>query len=283
MSTASTTAEAYDEPLFPEQWRVRSVTQETEDVVTLELTPQNGDAFDYRPGQFNMLYVFGTGEVPISISGDAAGKGELVHTIRDVGTVTHAICTRGVGDVVGVRGPFGRPWPIDQTPGGDVLVVAGGIGLAPLRPVVYELIRRRDQFDDVVLLYGARRPEELLFLEEIASWRRHGIQVEVTVDHAGPSWPGHMGVVTTLIRLARFDARRATAFLCGPEVMMRFCGQELAQRGVAAERTFVSMERNMKCAVGFCGHCQLGSHLLCVQGPVFAWPEIAPFFDIREL
>jgi NAD(P)H-flavin reductase len=164
-----------------------------------------------------------------------------------------------------------------------VVVVAGGIGLAPLRPVLRHLWSHRDAYDDVVLLYGARKPQELLFVAEHRIWREAGIQVEVTVDHAEASWTGRVGVVTTLVRHGRFDPEEASAFLCGPEVMMRYAAEELGNRGVAPERTWLSMERNMKCAVGFCGHCQLGPDFLCLDGPVFPWPRMRKPMTIREL
>lgn len=285
MCMASSRAEARaGEPLLPHGWLVRDVIRETADVVTLVLEPGAGEsAYEVGPGQFNMLYAFGVGEVPISISGDTAVRSCLVHTIRDVGLVTRALCGLRPGDLVGVRGPFGSRWPIELHGGRDIVIVAGGIGLAPLRPVLYHVLQQRDRYGRVVLLYGARRPDELLFPDECEAWRRAGVQVEVTVDHAGVSWPGHHGVVTTLIRHARFAGETAAAFICGPEVMMRYTAAELEQCGVPAERICVSMERNMKCAVGFCGHCQLGPEFICMDGPVFAWPRMRRLMTIREL
>lgn len=268
--------------LLPAPWTVREVIRETADVVTLDVVPGNGQSPpQWRPGQFNMLYVFGVGEVPISISG--SGSGSILHTIRGVGPVSRALTALTPGATVGVRGPFGSEWPIQSAAGRDVVVAAGGIGLAPLCPVLEHVMRARDRFDDVVLLYGARTPADRLFVDSYELWRAHRIQVEVTVDHADAGWVGHVGVVTTLIRRARFDAPEASAFLCGPEVMMRFTAQELAQSGVAPERTFASMERNMQCAVGHCGHCQLGPEFVCLDGPVFPWPRLQPLMSVREL
>jgi len=280
------------EPLLPEPWLVRHVVRETADVVTLVLEPGEradstgpgpGPGPGPSPGQFNMLYAFGVGEVPISISGDTADASCLVHTVRDVGLVSRAICGLGTGDLLGVRGPFGSRWPIEPHAGCDVVVAAGGIGLAPLRPVLYHLSRHRDRYGRVVLLYGARKPDELLFSGELEAWRQAGIQVEVTVDHADAAWRGHHGVVTALIRHGQFASERAVAFICGPEVMMRYTAAELEQRGVAPGRIYISMERNMKCAVGFCGHCQLGPEFICMDGPVFAWPRMRRLMTIREL
>ncbi|MCQ3950972.1 MAG: Ni/Fe hydrogenase subunit gamma [Planctomycetes bacterium] len=272
------------QPWLPQPWIVREVIRETADVVTLGLQPGEGAAaMSFGPGQFNMLYAFGVGEVPISISGDPADASRLIHTIRDVGLVSRALCGLQPGALVGVRGPFGSCWPVEGQAGQDVVVAAGGIGLAPLRPVLYHLARHRARYGNVVLLYGARKPDELLFGVELEAWRQAGIQVEVTVDHADAAWRGNVGVATTLIRHARFSPRNAAAFICGPEVMMRFTAAALEERGMAQERLFISMERNMKCAVGFCGHCQLGPEFICMDGPVFAWPRMRRLMAIREL
>lgn len=272
------------EPLLPQPWLVREVTRETADVVTLQAVPGEGaQAMRFGPGQFNMLYVFGVGEVPISISGDAADSTRLVHTIRDVGLVSRALCALKPGELLGVRGPFGSRWPIEEQAGRDIIVAAGGIGLAPLRPVLCHVLRHRDRYGRVALLYGARKPDELLFGAELEMWRKADIQIEVTVDHADAHWRGHVGVVTTLTRRAKFDAANAAAFICGPEVMMRFTAAELEERGVDSERLFISMERNMKCAVGFCGHCQLGPEFICMDGPVFAWPRMRRLITVRGL
>lgn len=268
--------------LLPQPWRVGAVLRESHDVVTLALEPTAGaGACAWRPGQFNMLYAFGVGEVPISVSGGTPGR--VLHTIREVGPVTRALGTLGAGDRVGVRGPFGTPWPVEAARGGDVVIAAGGIGLAPLRPVVEAICADRDRYGRVALLYGARSPADLLFASSLEGWRAAGVQVEVTVDHAGRDWQGHVGVVTSLIRSAAFDGARAQAFLCGPEIMMRFTAQELERAGVTAERVWVSTERNMQCAVGYCGHCQLGTEFVCVDGPVFSWAHIAPLLTVRGL
>jgi NAD(P)H-flavin reductase len=269
-------------PLLPRPWRVDAVLRESGDVVTLTLVPvAAGDLCAWRPGQFNMLYVFGVGEVPISIAGGQPER--VLHTIREVGPVTRALGALGPGDLVGVRGPFGTPWPVEAARGADVVIVAGGIGLAPLRPVVDAVSRNRDDYGRIALLYGARSPADRLYASNCDDWRARDIQVEVTVDHADLDWPGHVGVVTTLIRRAGFEGRRAAAFLCGPEVMMRFAALELERAGVADERIWVSMERNMQCAVGYCGHCQLGPEFVCVDGPVFPWRRMAGLMSIRGL
>jgi NAD(P)H-flavin reductase len=270
-------------PMVPAPYALTAKRQETADTWTLELQPREGSRLDFAPGQFTMLSAFGTGEVPISISGESGSEGPLVHTVRAVGLATTAICDAAVGDVLGVRGPFGRPWPVRDLTGGDVLVVTGGIGLAPLRPAILALLAARERFGRVILLYGGRSPEQLLFTAELEDWTGRGLDVAVTVDSAGPEWLGHVGVVPRLVRHARFDAANAVALLCGPEVMMRFTVTALAQSGVGSDRVYASMERNMQCGIGHCGHCQLGPTLLCRDGPVYPWGELERWLAIREL
>jgi NAD(P)H-flavin reductase len=235
-----------------------------------------------------MLYLFGAGEVAISISGDPARGDELVHTVRAVGSVTTPLCTLRRGAQLGVRGPFGAGWPLAEAEGGDVVVVAGGLGLAPLRPAVYHLLRHRERYRRVAILVGARTPEELLYRRELPRWRKPGVELLVTVDRAGPDWDGHVGVVAALVDdLARawggLDGPATTAMVCGPEVMMRFTARALADRGLVPARTFLSMERNMKCAVGLCGHCQYGPLFICKDGPVLRLDRIAWLLDRREI
>jgi NAD(P)H-flavin reductase len=273
------------DPMAPSPLRVQRVKKETYDTFTLELDPANGAAgFSFAPGQFNMVYVSGVGEVPISISGDPAKPKTLIHTVRSVGTVTQKICQPRPGSVLGVRGPFGSSWPVKEAVGSDVVIVCGGIGLAPLRPAIYHLMANREKYGRVALLYGARTPEDLLYKDELPKWRgQFDLQVEVTVDAATGGWRGNVGVVTTLIPPARFDPDNTVAMVCGPEVMMRFTLLELEKRNVPSKKTFVSMERNMKCAVGFCGHCQFGPTFICKDGPVFRYDQIQPFFATREI
>ena len=231
-----------------------------------------------------MLYAFGIGEAPISVSGDLDAGGSLVHTIRAVGAVTSALCRSVLGQDVGVRGPFGRPWPLKEAEGADVVVVAGGIGLAPLRPVIYHLLANRERYGNVVVLYGGRSPIDLLYPEELELWRsRFDVQVEVTVDGAPPGWRGPVGVVTKLVPRADFDAARAIALICGPEVMMRFTAATLEGLGLSKQRIYVSMERSMHCAIGLCGHCQLQHLFVCKDGPVFPLDAIEPLLRVREL
>jgi len=272
------------EAMVPTVTRVTSARRETADTWTLELEPPGGRKAAYRPGQFNMLYAFGVGEVPISISGTARRGGGLLHTVRAAGPVSGAITGLKRGAALGVRGPYGTGWPLDEAAGGDVVLVAGGLGLAPLRPALRALLAGRERYGRVALLYGARRPEEILFRRELEDWRRRlDVEVEVTVDHAGADWHGEVGVVTALVRRAGFDAARTTAMICGPEVMMRFTVAALRQAGVDDARMHLSMERNMKCALGHCGHCQFGADFVCKEGPVLRYDRIRERLAAREI
>lgn len=285
MMTTEAIREARADPMLPRPYRVARRQRELRDTFTLELAREDGGAAPaYRPGQFNMLYVFGVGEIPISISGDSAETGTLVHTTRAVGTVSNVLCQLKVGAMVGVRGPYGSAWPLELAEGHDVVLAAGGIGLAPLRPMLYAILRRRERFGRVVLLYGARTPRDLLYRRELEQWRRRSaLDVLVTVDAADAAWQGNVGVVTQLIPRAAFDAQKAIALACGPEIMMRFTALALEKRGVAAERLYVSMERNMKCAVGFCGHCQYSGTFVCKDGPVFPYSRVRTLLSHREI
>lgn len=272
-------------PMIPESFSIRKVTRETADTFTMEMERANGgDGFSFLPGQFNMLYVFGVGEVPISISGDPDRPQTLIHTTREVGTVTSAMRRLKAGQCLGVRGPFGTSWPVEEADGHDVLIVAGGIGMAPLRPVVYYLLSHRERYGKVVLLYGARTPEEILFGKELERWRsRSDIEVHLTVDRATSPWRHNVGVVTTLIPRWTGDPHHCVAMVCGPEIMMRFTLIELDRRCISEDRIYLSMERNMKCGVGLCGHCQLGARFVCKDGPVYRCDSIREVFSKREL
>jgi NAD(P)H-flavin reductase len=271
--------------MTPLAYRIVHKRRENHDNWTLELDPVD-DAIDrIGPGQFTMLYSFGVGEVPISTSGDVESRGTtLVHTIRAVGPVTKALCSARAGDVVGVRGPFGNRWPIEDAKRHDLLIVAGGVGLAPLRPAVYHALSHRNDFGRVTLLYGSRTPDDLLFRRELERWSgRSDIDVVVTVDAAPPSWTGNIGVVPTLLPQASFDPDDTVALACGPEIMMRFTAQALAERGIGEHRIFLSMERTMRCGIGLCGHCQLGPTLICRDGAVYSWENLRTLMGVPEL
>ena len=269
--------------MSPAPCRILSVEQELQDTYTLEIEPP-GDDWSFLPGQYTMLYAFGIGEVPISISGDPDDPTKIIQTIRAVGAVTDALVGLQPGDYVGIRGPFGTAWDTTAAEGRDVLIVAGGVGLAPLRPVVYDVLNHRDRYDNVTLMYGARSPADLLFASQISEWRgRFDLEVLVTVDHGDDAWRGPVGVVTSLINRSSFDGDTAIAFVCGPEVMMRFTIQALERKGLTDDRLYVSMERNMKCGIGLCGHCQLGKFFLCKDGPVMTCAQMAGSCWIREV
>jgi NAD(P)H-flavin reductase len=268
--------------MVPDSFVVRERVQETADTWTLTLDPLGGEGPVIGPGQFMMVYVFGIGEVPISVSGRSGLPGPVVLTVRAVGAVTEAICATEPGGVLGLRGPIGTPWPIASSPGADVVVVAGGIGLAPLRSVVLHALDQRAEFGEVAVLYGARTPDDLLYTAELEAWRERAF-VDVTVDAAERGWDGKVGVVPKLIPGAAFDPGSAVAFVCGPEIMMRFAVDALRERGVADDRIHVSLERNMRCGVGHCGHCQLGPTLICRDGPVYSWATASPWLEVREL
>jgi NAD(P)H-flavin reductase len=272
-------------PMLPQPFRVIHYRKELKDTFTLVLKPEDGSPeFHFQPGQFNMLYHPGAGEVPISISGDPHNPRQLVHTIRAVGNVTRLLQKYQSGDALGVRGPFGSPWPVEKAVDLDLVIVAGGLGLAPLRPVIYHVLAHRQDYGNVELIYGARSPRDLLFRRELERWRgRFDLRVHATVDSAGPDWRGGVGVVTNLIGRARFDPHHTMALVCGPGVMMRFTIQELQRLGLQSQDIYVSLERNMQCGLGLCGHCQLGPFFVCKDGPVFSYDRVGKWFDRREI
>src|SRR5579863_1538720 len=270
-------------PMTPVSRRVDNRREATADVVTLELEATDGTRMRYAAGQFNMLYAYAVGEVAISISGNPLAEGPVTHTIRNVGNVSHALCALQVGDTLGVRGPFGSGWGLDTAVGSDLVIVAGGIGLAPLRSVVTQILSERDRYGIVEVVIGTRTPEELAFRDEVEAWRKHDdLAVHVTVDRATPGWRGTVGVVTTVLPRIQCDPS-AVALVCGPEVMMRFTALALMERGLPASRIRVSMERNMQCAIAQCGHCQLGSTFVCADGPVMTWERVEPLLAVRQL
>lgn len=270
--------------MLPEPMRIKRVVRDTKDVFTFELDASERGGFSFKPGQFNMLYPFGVGESAISISGDPAKQEKLVHTIRAVGTVTRALQRLEKGAVIGVRGPFGRPWPVEEAAGRDLVIIAGGVGLPPLRPVIYHALKSRDRYGKIVLVYGTRSPEDILYPKELERWRgKFDMQVEVTVDAADRSWKGNTGVVTKHIGRTTFDPQNTVAMMCGPEIMMRYSARELLGLGVPMSRVYITMERNMRCGAALCGHCQLGPSFVCKDGPVYRYDLMEPLLSIREI
>ncbi len=272
--------------------RVQHVIPETPGVATFELVFTDleiAKAYHFLPGQFNMLYMPGIGESAISISSDPDSPQTICHTIRSVGSVTQAIAAAGKGSTFGLRGPFGSSWPIDPCVQStsikkDVIIVAGGIGLAPLRSAIYALCQRRHQLGRITVMVGARSPNDLLFQDEYSTWREQGIEVQPTVDRYSERWQGNIGVVTTLLSRASISGPKSTVLMtCGPEVMMRYVVQSALQRGIPATNIWLSLERNMNCAVGLCGHCQLGPEFLCQDGPVLPYHRVADWLKVQAL
>jgi NAD(P)H-flavin reductase len=272
-------------PWVPHLATIHSIKKETPGVQTFELTfndPAMGSNYRFLPGQFNMLYLPGIGEAAISVSSDPDRTGGLAHTVRAAGNVTSAMARRGPGDEVGLRGPFGAGWPMQLCRGQDIVIAAGGVGLAPLRPALCHILNHRADYGRVILLYGGRTSGDLLYAEEYEHWRSKDIEVEVTVDIGDNEWKGNIGVVPVLFYRLRLNAPRTRLLTCGPEVMIRFVIFEALARRVKAEDIFLSMERNMKCAVGLCGHCQLGPAFVCKEGPVFSYRRIEPYLHVED-
>ncbi|MFK4088357.1 FAD/NAD(P)-binding protein [Kribbella sp. NPDC020789] len=271
------------EPMLPAGYRVISRVVETQDSATLCLEPVGRPVALFQPGQFAMLYAHGVGEVPISVSG-IGDDGTLLHTIRSVGAVSRALHDARPGTVLGLRGPFGTAWNPEVAAGNDMVVVAGGVGLAPLRPVVLAALAGRSAYRRVVVIAGARAPQEFLFRTELDAWAaRDDLEVELTVDQPAAGWDRTVGFVTEPLGRLRLAPDRTVAFLCGPEPMMRFSARVLLRAGVPAEQIHVSLERSMKCGIGLCGHCQLGPLLVCRDGPVLTYATAAPLLAVPEL
>ena len=270
--------------MIPALGKVVARNQELGDTWTIDLEVDDPGVLAFKPGQFNMLYAPGVGEAAISVSGDAADRSRLVHTIRDVGRVSHALASLEPGMIVGVRGPFGTAWPVEAAEGADVVIVSGGLGLAPLRPAIYHILAHRERYGRVAILSGSRGVKGILFPNQLAEWRHHlDLQIEVTVDHADTDWRGHVGVVTSLIPRVDFDPADTTALVCGPEIMMRFAAQALVEAGVPDTAIHLSMERHMKCGLGHCGRCQYGPYLICRDGPVMTYEQLSRLLTVKEL
>lgn len=272
-------------PMLPRPFRVIDTREEIPGCVTMRVEPSAGAGeCAFAPGQFYMIYVFGHGEVPISVSGDPAKAGELSFTVMAVGSVTRALCAVKPGDTIGLRGPFGSAWPVEQIVGNDVIVMAGGLGLAPLRPAIYHMLHNSSSYGELVVLYGTRQPQSILFPQQLADWREGGaVEIDVTVDIAGREWLGKIGVVTELLQGRNINLANTRVLICGPQVMMRFSADALLDLGIAAKNIYVSLERNMKCAVKMCGRCQYGPFFICADGPVFSFDRVERLFKIREV
>jgi anaerobic sulfite reductase subunit B len=261
-------------------YRVVDRRQESTDTVTVKLKPAGDGIGAWTPGQFVVVTVPEVGELPLPLSGGAGEQVQL--TVRDRDPVTHALAVAPAGAEVGVRGPCGQGWRIDHLAGRDLVLLAGGGGLAILRPLLSRVLAERDRYGKVALLLGAREPADLIFTHEYGRWRAAGAQLLVTVDRPQPGWRGSVGLVTSLLARARFAGPDTAAFLCGPEVMMRLAARELGRRGVPASRVQVSLQGAVRCGIGCCGACQVGHLLVCRDGPVVDWLEAQPALSTNE-
>ncbi len=268
-------------PYIPMLARIVSVREEAPNINTFRLWLKDEEArrnFSFVPGQFLELTVFGYGEAPFSISSSPLEKEYFEVTVRKMGTVTRALFNLGEGGVVGVRGPFGRGWPIEDMRGENVLIIGGGIGIAPLRSLVEYIIANRDSFGEVILLYGARTPKDIVYKEELEQWR-DAIDVHLTVDMGDETWKGRTGVVTVLLDDVKVDPRETYSIQCGPPIMMHFVTKKLLEMGFSDERIVFSLERLMKCGMGFCGHCMISGKYVCRDGPVFNYSEVKTLLE----
>jgi sulfhydrogenase subunit gamma (sulfur reductase) len=258
-------------------------TQESPTIFTFRLRLDDATtqaAYRFAPGQFNMLYLYGVGEVPISIMSDPEERDGIGHTVRALGRVTHGLAALQPGDKLGLRGPFGRGWPLQEMSGRDVVLVLGGLGCAPVVSVIRYILKRRERFGKLVIIQGVKHSEDLIWREQFDRWSRlPDTQVLVAATQGGALWPWHVGRVTEVFGLANFDPARAAAMMCGPEGMMRVAAEHLLARGLPESNLYLSMERNMQCAVGRCGHCQLGGTFVCGDGPVFAWRQVKSLLE----
>ena len=272
------------EPMLPAAAVIREIKPESYGISTfmIGLKDQSKASAPFEPGQFNMLHLPGFGEVAISISSDPASPELMGHTIRYAGVVTRALGRLKVGDTLGLRGPYGHGWPLQESLGKDLLIVTGGIGMAPLRPVLLHVIRHRKLYGRVIVLYGGRTPQDLLYQDEFDTWREQGIELHVSVDRADETWKGQVGVIPMIFYKIRLEHKNTVVFTCGPEIMMRFVIFEALARRIPKDAIYVSMERNMKCAIGVCGHCQVGPTFICKEGPVLKYAAIEPFFGRED-
>jgi 2-polyprenylphenol hydroxylase and related flavodoxin oxidoreductases len=286
VDTAAHSAGYSDKLLLPQWAEIVKIVPEAEGVSTFHLKftdPEVQSRYRFAPGQFNMLYVPGDGEAAISMSSDfETASGLLVHTIRHIGNVTRATSRLKIGDVVGIRGPFGTSWPLDAIEGMDVVIACGGIGLPPLRGAIYHIIRNRAKYGKITLLYGARTPKDLMFPSEYEAWQKADMDIQVTVDRGDDSWTGRVGVVPMWFYHFRVDPHKTAVLTCGPEIMMRFVIYEALARRIPSENIYVSLERNMKCGQGACGHCQQGPYFICKDGPVFPFKALENIFNVEE-
>jgi NAD(P)H-flavin reductase len=269
-------------PYLPREAEIAGRTQESPNTFTLELRLTDRQPYDFEPGQFNMLYLYGSGEVPISIVAGNRDNGVLTHTIRALGHVTNGLAALKVGDRIGLRGPYGRGWPMQEALGRDVVVVTGGLGCAPSVSIIHHILTHRERYGHLSILQGVKHTDDLIWRSQYEVWAQMAdVKVLLAADVAEPGWHGHVGMVTALFDRLQLEPDRSIAMICGPEMMMHAAADGLHNRGIGADSIYLSMERNMQCAVGHCGHCQVGGQFVCRDGPVFPWPQVRPLLGIR--
>lgn len=274
-------------PFVPYTAKILSKRQETPNIFTYTLKiedPDYAQSYSFLPGQFNMLYVFGVGEVPISIASDPSQSESLEHTIRVVGNVTKLLGKMEAGETLGIRGPFGSHWPLEEAKDKDLIFITGGLGCAPVTGAIQYALKRRNQYGAIKILHGVKKRHDLIYQKKFKAWKAHpNTQVLLTSDQEDRHWKYQVGVVTNLVDEIEINPEKTVVMICGPEIMMRFAVKNLQARGIANENIYLSLERNMKCALGFCGHCQYGPHFICKQGPVVSFDKMEPFFFHKEI
>lgn len=272
-------------PYLPHPAEVVERIEEAPSVITLRVRlrdPALRAAYRFQPGQFNMLYLYGVGEVPISIVSDAQGPTLIVHTIRAVGRVTEGLVRLNSGETLGLRGPYGRGWPIERARGQGLFMVTGGLGCAPTTSAIDYVVQHRADFGPIAIAHGVKRPGDLIYGERFRAWARaQRTQILLAANQGAPGWPGKIGMVTSLLDDVHPDALRGTVMMCGPEVMMRAVAEDVIKRGTHIDNIYVSLERNMQCALGHCGNCQFGKDIVCKNGPVYAYAEVRRLLAVR--
>ena len=266
-------------PYIPKLAVIEDMREEAPGIRTFRLKLKEGGGLDFNPGQFIELTVFGYGEAPFSISSSPLLKDFFELTIRKIGTLTSALFKLNKGDTVGIRGPFGNGWPIEKMKGMNVLMVGGGIGIAPLKPVIEYIVANREDYNNVILLYGARTPSDIVFKKELEKWSKT-IEIHLTVDIGDETWRGRTGVVTVLFDEIEVNPKETYAIQCGPPIMMHFVTKKLIELGFPEDRILFSLERLMKCGMGFCGHCMISGKFVCRDGPVFDYGQVKNFLEI---
>ena len=270
-----------ENPYIPKLAIIKDYRDETPDTRTFQVRFKDLEdmkKFKFNPGQFVELTVFGYGEAPFSISGGIDKEDYFELTIRKMGTVTSALFRMQRGSIIGIRGPLGRGWPIEKMLGKDILIIGGGIGIAPLRPVIHYIKLHREKFGKVILMYGARTPKDLLYKYEFDDWAKF-IEVHLTVDCGDETWKGRVGVVTVLFDEIEVIPEKTIALQCGPPIMMHFVTKMLKKIGFPDENIYLSLERLMKCGMGFCGKCTISGTYVCRHGPVFCYTEVRGFLE----